>query len=183
MLSELEPQMLDEVRDLNLKLFRKSLPLESFLKLEKVTHSHRCRLDSGFLYFSFKGPDGNFISSWRAEEAKHPKASLNFLFAILLSKLAEFTMAYSGKPANLLPVKLPDMQKGMDKSYHDKLAGLGKAYQVTKADVAGAITEEAKETASAELTRIEKGINRETARYYGLTKRETKLLKTVMQYG
>ncbi|MDD4005419.1 MAG: hypothetical protein PHW69_09515 [Elusimicrobiaceae bacterium] len=182
MLQEITPQLQEEINALLLKLVRRSVPLEHFLKLEEVVHNTRCKTEGEYIYFSFRNSEGDIAMSFRGRQPEKNSVSMGFLFTVLNSHLMEFAAAFSGKPVKLLPVRPPDLAKPPDRKHHDELSGIAAQFQFCRRKFEQAASDTEKVPHAAELARLEKSVNRETVRFYGLTKREIKLLKAVMEY-
>lgn len=182
MLKDITPAMAEEIQSLLLKLIRRSVPLEHYMRLEEVVHNNRCKTEAQYIYFAFRNPDGDITMSYRGKPMEKSPLKTGFLVTVLNSHLMEFAAAFSGKPIKLLPVKQPDLSKPLDKKFHDELADIADKFQYQQRKLAQAVNDDEKTAHSAELERLTKAINRETVRFFGLTKREIKLLKTVMEY-
>lgn len=182
MLKELTAEQTEAVNDLLLKLVRRGVPLEHFLKVEEVVHNSRCKTELDSVYFSFRDADGDVVKSFRGRQPEKTPVSMGFLFTVLSSHLMEMAFIFSGKPANLLPVRSPDLSKPLDKKFHDELTAIAAQLQLHRRKLEQAPSEIEKAPHAAEIARLEKSVNRETVRFFGLTKREVKLVKTVMEY-
>lgn len=180
MLKDLAPEMAEEAQSLLLKLARRSMPLEHFLALEEVSHDSRCKLEDGYIYFSLPFAEGG--RCFRGKIPEKATVKPGFLFTVLSSHLAEFFAAFSGKPVKTLPIRMPDLKTPLGVKFHDELAAIAEKLQLHRAKLLRELPAEEKAAEEHELERAVKSVNRETVRFFGLTKREVKLLKAVMEY-
>ena len=182
MLKDLTPEIAEEAQSLLLKLARRSMPLEHFLALEEVSHDSRCKFEDGYIYFSLPFGEGGAPQSFRGKIPEKTAVKPGFLFTVLSSHLAEFFAAFSGKPVKILPIRMPDLKTPLGVKFHDELAAIAEKLQLHRAKLLRELPAEEKAAEEHELERAVKSVNRETVRFFGLTKREVKLLKAVMEY-
>ena len=182
MLKEITPEILEEMQPLLLKLARISKPLEHYLAIEEDRHDIRCKIEDGYIYFSLPYGEGCAPVSYRGKLPEKAVVKPEFLFTVLSSHLAEFWAAFSGKPVKTIPVRMPDFSTPLGKKYHEELAAIAESFQRHTLDLGRELPAEEKAALAHELERDAKSINRETVRFFGLTKREVKLLKSVMEY-
>ncbi|NLO91740.1 MAG: hypothetical protein GX410_07095 [Elusimicrobia bacterium] len=181
MIKDISPEIGEEIQSLLLKLARRSKPLEHYVLLEEAGHSGPCKTEDGYIYCAYEMADSS-TASFRGKLRDRPAVKPGFLFTVLSSHLLGFAAAFSGRPLKSLPVREPDFSTPLGKKFHEELSDIAVQLQEHRRRLLAASSTEEKELEAHQVERLEKSVNRETVRFFGLTKREVKLLKSVMEY-